>query len=189
MKKKLIYGIVLAFVLLVGLQQVSILAAEEDTVIELNDEEQDIIQKMEEDTELVESEIETEYEDEEMIIDEELAEESGNCDEESEVSQENEEAKYTKGEIAGGTWNLDEAGVLTITGYTEMPQWNNEKEVPWYSMRQDIQKIIIEGVATIGDYAFYDCVNVEEVEIPDSVTRIGKNAFYNCNGLTKMDIG
>ena len=187
MKKKLIYGIVLASALLVGLQHVSILAAEEDTVIELNDEEQDIIQKMEEDTELVESEVETEYE--ELVIDEELAEESRNCDEESELNQENEEAKYTKGEIAGGTWNLDEAGVLTITGYTEMPQWNNEKEVTWYSMRQDIQKIIIEGVTTIGDYAFCDCVNVEEVEIPDSVTRIGKNAFYNCNGLTKMDIG
>ena len=187
MKKKMIYGIAFASALLVGVQQISILAAEEDTVIELNDEEQNIVQEMEEDTELVESEVETEYE--ELIIDEELAEESENFDEESESNQENEETKYTKGEIAGGTWKLDEAGVLTIIGYTEMPQWNNEKEVPWYSMRQDIQKIIIEGVTTIGDYAFYDCVNVEKVEIPDSVTRIGKNAFYNCNGLTKMDIG
>ena len=37
--------------------------------------------------------------------------------------------------------------------------------------------VIPEGVASIGDKAFYYCKNLTNITIPDSVTRIGKEAF------------
>ena len=57
------------------------------------------------------------------------------------------------------------------------------------SFRDRIKKIIIWcNVTRIGDNAFADCVNLEEVEIPNSVTSIGKNAFANCSKLKKVNL-
>ena len=46
---------------------------------------------------------------------------------------------------------------------------------------------IKEGITTIGEMAFYECENLKEVSIPNSVTKIGGGAFFNC-GLTKVTI-
>ncbi|MBO5939765.1 MAG: leucine-rich repeat domain-containing protein, partial [Kiritimatiellae bacterium] len=43
-------------------------------------------------------------------------------------------------------------------------------------------------IARIGDYAFFRCIGLEEVQIPDSVTSIGASAFYGCSGLKKITI-
>ena len=43
------------------------------------------------------------------------------------------------------------------------------------------------SVTTIGDNAFYRCVNLTSVSMP-SVTTIGDNAFYDCLDLTSVDI-
>lgn len=45
------------------------------------------------------------------------------------------------------------------------------------------------GVCTIGEgkgYAFSDCCNLKEVEIPAQVKVIGKYAFFNCSNLKKV---
>lgn len=42
------------------------------------------------------------------------------------------------------------------------------------------------GLEIIGDYAFEDCVNLEAINIPDSVVYIGEGAFKNCRSLKKM---
>ncbi len=47
---------------------------------------------------------------------------------------------------------------------------------------------IPEGVTSIGDYAFYECVGLTSVAIPGSVTTIGDSAFYECTGLTSASI-
>lgn len=70
---------------------------------------------------------------------------------------------------------------------------------------------IMDGVTSIGDYAFYncsgltrvtigngvtsigvgafgDCSSLTSIEIPSSVTSIGEGAFYNCSGLTSIKI-
>ena len=87
-------------------------------------------------------------------------------------------------------WELDQDGVLKISGQGEMQNWENETEVPWSEQRQEIKKVeITEGVTSVGGYAFSNCVNVAEIVIPDSVQEIGEYAFFNCNGLSSMTIG
>lgn len=38
----------------------------------------------------------------------------------------------------------------------------------------------------ICDDAFYECINLTHVNIPESVKRIGERAFYNCKSLTEL---
>ena len=47
---------------------------------------------------------------------------------------------------------------------------------------------IPNNITIIGDYAFYGCKSLTNVDIPDSVTTIGDHAFYNCLGLTEITI-
>ena len=47
---------------------------------------------------------------------------------------------------------------------------------------------ILQGILSIGDYAFCDCGRLTDVTIPDSVTSIGDSAFYDCKGLTSITI-
>ena len=44
------------------------------------------------------------------------------------------------------------------------------------------------NVTTIGSYAFYNCISLTSVSIPNSVTSIGNNAFENCYNLTSVTI-
>lgn len=44
------------------------------------------------------------------------------------------------------------------------------------------------SVTSIGGYAFYNCVALASVTIPNSVTSIGDNAFRGCTGLTSITI-
>lgn len=48
--------------------------------------------------------------------------------------------------------------------------------------------IIPNGIISIGDYAFYNCVDLVSIDIPNSVTLIGNRAFENCIGLTNVII-
>jgi hypothetical protein len=47
---------------------------------------------------------------------------------------------------------------------------------------------IPEGVAVIGENAFWSCANLTSVTIPASVTTIGENAFRFCASLTSITI-
>lgn len=47
--------------------------------------------------------------------------------------------------------------------------------------------IIEDGILEIGDKAFYDCKDLEQVEIPKSVQAIGKQAFAY-SGITQIDL-
>ena len=44
------------------------------------------------------------------------------------------------------------------------------------------------SVNNISAYAFYNCTNLEDIEIPDSVTTIGESAFSRCTGITSITI-
>ena len=61
------------------------------------------------------------------------------------------------------------------------------------------QKMVIAGcknssiptdgtIEKIGDEAFYNCADLEQITIPSGVTSIGSSAFYGCSKLKKIDI-
>ena len=43
-------------------------------------------------------------------------------------------------------------------------------------------------VTSIRSYAFYDCIGITSIEIPNGVTSVGSYAFKNCSGLTSVEI-
>lgn len=72
------------------------------------------------------------------------------------------------------------------------PPWNY-----FYSSNKyvkNIRKIVIsEDVTAIGEFSniagvFCDCVNLEEVVLPQNLEKIGAYAFYNCYRLKNIDI-
>ena len=72
-------------------------------------------------------------------------------------------------------------GLLTISGEGEM----NSRI---FEDNQLIETVVFEnGITSIGDYAFRNCLFLHKVEIPDSVTSIGRFAFYNC-GLMSITL-
>lgn len=48
---------------------------------------------------------------------------------------------------------------------------------------------LFDNLNFIGNGAFSDCVNMEQIDIPDSVTWIDSFAFRNCEGLKKVNLG
>ena len=47
---------------------------------------------------------------------------------------------------------------------------------------------IPNSVTSIGDYAFLNCINLESITIPNSVTSIGHDAFYGCDKLASVTL-
>ena len=119
-----------------------------------------------------------------------------------------------------GTTVVDEVEkdtyTITIKGDGAMADYASEAEQPWAEKREDITKTVIGyGVTRIGEYAFLNLENVEEVifernengessvesielysfgknmslkeiVIPASVKNIGEVAFFYCNGLKSI---
>ncbi len=70
---------------------------------------------------------------------------------------------------------------------------DGEAEVFWVN-REHVGTIIIPDsvngypVTSLGYYAFTDCTYVTEVILPDSIKTIKGNAFWNCTNLEKVNI-
>ena len=85
------------------------------------------------------------------------------------------------------TWALDREGTLTVSG-REMGNYS-KFNCPWISRNSTIKNVIIvNGVTSIGNYAFYHCNSLTSITLPDSVTSIGNSAFEDCTGLTNITI-
>ena len=88
----------------------------------------------------------------------------------------------------GVFWTL-EAGVLTISGNGTMDGSMGINNIPWYNARNAVKTVVIEsGVKNICNFAFYECKNMTEITIPDTVTEIGVYAFCNCTALTEIAV-
>lgn len=88
------------------------------------------------------------------------------------------------------TWTLDADGTLTISGTGDMYDYRGvASEIPWYSCRSGIQKVVIEdGVTSIGDYAFSDCAQLNGITIAGSVVHIGELAFFMAKKILSFQI-
>ena len=96
------------------------------------------------------------------------------------------------------TWTLKRNGTLTVSGTG--PMWNyagncfgiNLDPFPKWSRRRDgnkVKKLIVEeGVTSIGQYAFSQIVELEEINLPVSITEIKGGAFAGENHVKKIVI-
>lgn len=87
------------------------------------------------------------------------------------------------------TWTFDtETGELSIEGTGAMYNYAYGNR-PWESSKDALKIVTIgDGVTTIGNYAFRDCTNLTEIDIPKGVTTIGDYTFYWCKSLTSISI-
>ena len=87
-------------------------------------------------------------------------------------------------------WNLNEEGILSITGSGTMTDFSGfDHSAPWQSLSNTIVSVYIgEGVTSIGDNAFYGCTEIGDIILPDSLTTIGTKAFESCIGLHTINL-
>ena len=94
------------------------------------------------------------------------------------------------------TWSFDpETGVLAISGEGSM--WNfwgskgdgSNSPIPWLAFQEQITGLeLAEGLSSIGDNAFQDCLHLKSAVLPETVTRIGWYAFNGCSDLRELEI-
>ena len=108
-------------------------------------------------------------------------------------------------------WSFYEDGKLVIYGKGAMYSFGSSSQ-PWYAYKEQITSVeIMEGITSVGQYAFYNhtaltevvlpntlisvlygvfqyCSQLTSVSIPDNVTSIGSYAFYGCQSLTELHI-
>lgn len=85
-------------------------------------------------------------------------------------------------------YELSETGTLTINGFGNMPEFTSVESIPWYSEKEKIKKIVINGVTSVSNHAFSDCVNLEEVVFPEQFETIGEAAFSGCVKLPEINL-
>lgn len=119
-------------------------------------------------------------------------------------------ANASSGTYNNLTWEIDEEGLLTISGTGEMKGFLSDSTEAWHPYQYEITKVIINsGVTSIGVYAFdgcsyltsitipntvtkirmcafNECLSLKNIVIPDSVTELGDSAFYKCKNLEKI---
>ena len=151
-----------------------------------------------------EEDIYSEEEESEADVTEEIAQEY----EPQESKEETEETVFDDGADWAGTtqslgdivrdgscganleWAYYSDDTLVISGTGDMTDYSTSYVCPWKRYARSMKKAIIEnGVTSIGNNAFYDCVALTTVEIGDGVTSIGEQAFYSCKGLTTAKLG
>ena len=100
------------------------------------------------------------------------------------TAPEEEESPFVAEGVCGEnlTWKLLDDGVLQIDGEGAMDNWASADDVPWAEYTEQIKRISApKEVKNVGDYAFYDCVNLEYAFC---ATIIGEHAYENCKNIT-----
>jgi hypothetical protein len=66
-----------------------------------------------------------------------------------------------------------------------MADYNYDNTPPWYKYRDQIEAVEFSDVTHVGDYAFYNCVSIENVILHKNIISIGKEAFTGCKTSEK----
>ncbi|MBQ4560928.1 MAG: leucine-rich repeat domain-containing protein [Clostridia bacterium] len=86
-------------------------------------------------------------------------------------------------------WTLS-GSTLTISGSGAMNNYSYFEKAPWYDSRASIKKVVIaDGVTTVGNYAFYQCSALTDIDFPSSgLTYIGDEAIRECDSLVTLTL-
>lgn len=85
-------------------------------------------------------------------------------------------------------------GTLTISGTGEMEHADGNSGYAWGTDnntldRSLIKKVVVEeGVTSLGEYIFWDCLSLTEVNLPNSLTTLRKECFYSCTALKSITL-
>ena len=96
-------------------------------------------------------------------------------------------------------WTLTDNGVLTVVpteerfeGKCNMKNYckvNGVLTLPWSEYADLITKVVIEeGVNAVGQMAFYELPNLQEVVLPESIDEVRNYAFKNVVTLTTINL-
>ena len=89
------------------------------------------------------------------------------------------------GDYAQYSFDSDSA-TLTISGTGDMTDYTMNS--PFQGNTQ-IEKVVIEsGITSVGNYAFYQCAEINQVTLPESLTEIKANAFGYCSKLETINM-
>ncbi len=84
-------------------------------------------------------------------------------------------------------WQLDDSGVITITGSGAIPDYSRG-DAPWNKYKGRITEVLFYGnITRIGNYAFADCTKITHIAFPGTLKTIGKGAFIGCTSLAASD--
>ena len=89
------------------------------------------------------------------------------------------------------TWEIDENGVLTISGDDEaFPEcWVNDEPLEWCDKKKDVKEVVFvtPKLKKLGSAAFYE-FPMTTITLPSTLTEIGYAAFKHCAKLESLDI-
>lgn len=85
------------------------------------------------------------------------------------------------------TWKFAD-GILTISGTGDMYDYSEDYLAPWNEHCLEITNVTIsDGVTSIGSYAFCYC-SVKSITLPFGLKHIGASAFFNCPNIQQINI-
>ena len=98
--------------------------------------------------------------------------------------------------VASGTcgqnarWTFYNDGLLKISGSGQMSDINASMypQSPWTNYRNQITKVEVYGVSSIGSYAFHNHNNLTSVTISSTVKKIGMHSFNQCTKLSAVTL-
>ena len=77
------------------------------------------------------------------------------------------------------TWALDNEGTLIVSGEGQMESVNEYTIQGWIHYSGSIKTVkILEGVTSIGSYAFSRCNNLTTLWVPSTLTSVGYHSFH-----------
>lgn len=88
----------------------------------------------------------------------------------------------------GNSWSIDGAGTLTISGNHKMVDYEKSSGAPWYAMRANIKKVVVDGPSYIGQFAFAGMTNLKELQIGNSVEMCGASIVPGATNLKTLRI-
>lgn len=85
------------------------------------------------------------------------------------------------------TYQLDNEGVLTLTGTGSTDDYHSQKITPWVENNYRIRKLVVkEGITRLGNQLFNGSESLDEVVLPEGLLEIGTRAFAKCSSLTEV---